>query len=34
MISWATHNGNVWHSTVDNNVGWEPGVVHSVWVLA
>lgn len=30
----VTHNDLVWESTVNNNIGWEPGVVHSVWVLA
>jgi len=28
----VTHAGQVWRSTVDGN-HWEPGVVHSVWVL-
>ena len=29
----VSHDGSVWRSTVDNN-SWEPGEVHSVWVLA
>ena len=29
----VSHNGNVWRSTVDGN-HWEPGAVHSVWVIA
>lgn len=28
----VSHDGNVWRSTVDSN-SWEPGTVHSVWVL-
>lgn len=29
----VAHDGQAWKSTVDNNV-WEPGVAHSVWVVA
>ena len=29
----VSHDGQVWRSTVDGN-HWEPGAVHSVWVLA
>lgn len=29
----VTHDGQTWRSTVDAN-HWEPGSVHSVWVVA